>query len=107
MPMTISARPTLGQKMQNGPLAPMRPRSFQLFRSIPTVETVNQLLQSGVLPLPLGVLRHRVVKIVHAPQAIDHAGGHRGRASNRAVNAAEVVNRNVDRGRGGQVLDLL
>ncbi len=40
---------------------------------------------------PFFHLHHGIVQIVHAPQRIDHAGGHCGRASKRTVHAAEIV----------------
>jgi hypothetical protein len=52
------------------------------------------------IPFPLsgnlgGVLGDRIVKVAHAPQPVNDAGRHRRSASDRAVDAAEVVNRNV------------
>src|ERR1700683_4452182 len=78
--------------------------------SFPLPQSVDQPLKAavttGLSPNLRRVLGHGVEQVAHSPQAIDHAGCHRGRTTNRTVDAAEVVDRNMDRGRGGKVLNL-
>jgi hypothetical protein len=71
--------------------------------SFPALQPVDQPLNPS-LPLGLSsflgrVVSPRVIKIVHAPRPIDHASSHRRGTPNCTVDAAKVVNGNVERGR--------
>src|SRR5579872_1742068 len=68
--------------------------------SLLAVQAIDQPLNSAI-PFGLGphfrrVLRYRVEQVAHSPQAVDHSGRHRGRATDRTVDAAEIVDRNMD-----------
>jgi hypothetical protein len=80
---------------------------FEWASSIFALQFAEQLRQSGVLPLTLGMFRHCLEQIVHTPEPIRDECGHRWRATERAVNTAIVVERDMQCDGCGEVLDPL
>ena len=67
----------------------------------------NQPFKPSRLAFTVGVLRHRIEQVVHAPKPVNHSGRHSRRRLEAAVHPAQVVNGDMDRSRRGKVFELL